>query len=135
MAMIRCVDADKPLVDLLGQALEREGFVVLAAHNGWDALRLAWEERPDVVVLDAKLPRMNGFDVLSMLRSFSRVPVIMLTEGADKENRRADFMRRARFVRGARDVRDLVVPLRPCTQRGAGPVRACPPPVRPLSGA
>jgi DNA-binding response OmpR family regulator len=103
MAKILCVDDDRHLVGLLRQALEREGFVVLAAHNGWDALRLAWEERPDLVVLDVSLPGMSGFDVLPMLRSFSPVPVIMLTGGADNVNRRADLMGRARFVRGADD--------------------------------
>jgi DNA-binding response OmpR family regulator len=100
---ILCVDADKQLVDLLAQALEREGFVVLTAYDGWDALRLAWEERPDLVVLDANMPDMDGFDVLPMLRSFSRVPVIMLTDGADNVNRRADPIGHARFVRGADD--------------------------------
>jgi DNA-binding response OmpR family regulator len=49
------------------------------------------------------MPDMNGFDVLSMLRSFSRVPVIMLTEGADNVNRRANSIGRARFVREADD--------------------------------
>lgn len=79
MATILCVDDDPYLTDLLRYALEREGFEVCLAQTGRDALRLVRAERIDLILLDVNLPDINGFKVLSSLRTFSRVPVVLLT--------------------------------------------------------
>ncbi len=67
--------------------LEDEGYIVFTAVNGYEALDVAKERVPDVVVLDVMMPDMDGFETLKQLREASNVPVIMLTakgEEADK---------------------------------------------------
>lgn len=91
MAKILCVDDDQYLTDLLRYALAREGFEVLMAHTGREALRLLHAEILDLVILDVNIPDMNGFKVLSSLRSFSQLPVIMLTARAQDEDIIAGF--------------------------------------------
>jgi CheY-like chemotaxis protein len=62
--------------------LEREGFKVLTASNGQDGLVLAKVERPDVILLDVIMPKMNGYETLKRLREdedTGRLPVIMVT--------------------------------------------------------
>jgi DNA-binding response OmpR family regulator len=91
MAKILCVDDDQYLTDLLRYALAREGFEVLMAHTGREALRLVRAENLDLVVLDVNIPDMNGFKVLSSLRTFTQLPVIMLTARAQDEDVIAGF--------------------------------------------
>lgn len=93
MARILCVAADQYLTDLVRYALAREGFDVRMAHSGRDALRLIRSglERLDLVILDVDLPDMNGFKVLSSLRTFSQIPVVMLTARAQDEDIIAGF--------------------------------------------
>jgi DNA-binding response OmpR family regulator len=91
MAKILCVDDDQYLTDLLRYALAREGFEVVMAHTGRDALRLIRAENLDLVILDVNIPDMNGFKILSSLRTFSQVPVIMLTARAQDEDIIAGF--------------------------------------------
>jgi len=91
MAKILCVDDDQYLTDLLRYALAREGFEVRMAHSGRDALRLIRAESLDLVILDVNIPDMNGFKVLSSLRTFSQVPVVMLTARSQDEDIIAGF--------------------------------------------
>ncbi len=91
MAKILCVDDDQYLTDLLRYALAREGFEVIMAHTGRDALRLTRAESLDLIILDVNIPDMNGFKILSSLRTFSQVPVIMLTARAQDEDIIAGF--------------------------------------------
>lgn len=91
MAKILCVDDDQYLTDLLRYALAREGFEVLMAHTGREALRLLRSEGLDLIILDVNIPDMNGFKVLSSLRTFSQVPVVMLTARAQDEDIIAGF--------------------------------------------
>ena len=74
-----CVDDDQHLVDLLRYAFEREGFAVQTAHTARDAMRLLRARLPDLVILDVNIPGMNGLQLLSWLRAFSRIPVVLLT--------------------------------------------------------
>lgn len=76
---ILLVDDDYDLVDLLTFALTRAGFGVLQAFDGPSALQMVREYEPDLVVLDVHLGESNGFEVLQELRTYSHVPVIMLT--------------------------------------------------------
>ena len=91
MARILCVAGDQYLTDLLRYALQREGFEVRMAHTGRDALRLFRSESVNLIILDADLPDMNGQGVLSSLRAFSRVPVVMLTARSQDEDIIAGF--------------------------------------------
>jgi len=73
------VDDDAKTVELVKLYLNRDGYRVISAYNGVDALRLAREGHPDLIVLDLMLPGIDGFEVCRTLRAESDVPIIMLT--------------------------------------------------------
>jgi two-component system alkaline phosphatase synthesis response regulator PhoP len=73
------VDDDVKTVELVKLYLNRDGYRVLTAYDGIEALRLAREGRPDLIVLDLMLPGMNGLEVCQTIRGESDVPIIMLT--------------------------------------------------------
>jgi DNA-binding response OmpR family regulator len=76
---ILVVDDDPKTVSLVKLYLESDGHKVLCAYDGIEALRLAREERPNLIVLDLMLPGLDGLQVCRTLRTESDVPVIMLT--------------------------------------------------------
>ena len=76
---ILVVDDDARTVDLLKLYLDRDGYRVLTASDGIDALRIARERHPDLIVLDLMLPGMDGLEICRTLRAESDVPIIMLT--------------------------------------------------------
>lgn len=78
------VDDEPPLVKLVSAYLEREGFSVSTAADGEEALRLAREREPDVVVLDLMLPGIDGIEVCRRLRTFSDAYIVMLTARAEE---------------------------------------------------
>jgi len=67
--------------------LELEGYRVIEAHNGLEALEKVRTNLPDLVILDVMMPELDGFETLEMLREVSNVPVIMLTVRADEEDK------------------------------------------------
>ncbi len=73
------VDDDVKTVELVKLYLNRDGYRVFTAYDGVEALRLAREGHPDLIVLDLMLPGINGLEVCQTLRAESDVPVIMLT--------------------------------------------------------
>ncbi|MFC2016950.1 response regulator transcription factor [Chloroflexota bacterium] len=73
------VDDDVKTVELVKLYLNRDGYRVLTAHDGVEALRLAREGHPDLIVLDLMLPGLDGLEVCRILRDESDVPIIMLT--------------------------------------------------------
>jgi len=73
------VDDDVKTVELVRLYLNRDGYRVLTAYDGLEALRLARESRPDLIVLDLMLPGLDGLQVCRTLRTESDVPIIMLT--------------------------------------------------------
>jgi two-component system OmpR family response regulator len=80
------VDDDPDLVDVTSYALRREGFNVIVAGTGQQALQ-RWEaDQPDLVVLDVGLPNLNGFEVCRKIRDNSSTPVIFLTGMTQDEN-------------------------------------------------
>jgi len=83
---ILVVDDDKKTVDLLRLYLEREKYRVLAAYDGQQALMLARQKYPSLVILDWMLPKVDGLDVCRILRAESNVPIIMLTAKATEED-------------------------------------------------
>ena len=81
------VDDDKKIVDLVSLYLRKEGFAVLYAYNGREALEVARREQPDLIVLDLLLPELDGLQVCHALRAESRVPIIMLTARSTDEDK------------------------------------------------
>ena len=78
-ARILVVDDDPQILDMLKCILEDEGYVVNTVANGNSAMAALTEQKPDLVLLDISLPDLNGYQVLSLIRERSEVPVIMLT--------------------------------------------------------
>jgi DNA-binding response OmpR family regulator len=76
---ILVVDDDAKTVELVKLYLSRDGYQVLIAYDGVEALRLARETRPDLIVLDLMLPDIDGVEVCRTLRRETDIPVIMLT--------------------------------------------------------
>jgi two-component system, OmpR family, response regulator len=83
-ATILLVDDEESVQKLLTYPLERDGYRVVQARDGEEALRHFADERIDLVVLDVMLPKLDGLEVCKRLRSESSVPVIMLTARDDE---------------------------------------------------
>src|SRR5262245_63441151 len=81
---ILLVDDEDAVQKLLTYPLEREGFRVVSARDGQEALDRFVEANPDLVVLDIMLPRVDGLEVCKRLRARSTVPIIMLTARDDE---------------------------------------------------
>jgi two-component system, OmpR family, response regulator ChvI len=84
LARIALVDDDRNILTSVSMALQAEGFRVKTWNDGETALSDFAAEPPDLVVLDIKMPRMNGMEVLERLRENSGVPVIFLTSKDDE---------------------------------------------------
>ena len=78
---------------LVRDYLERAGFDVSTATNGEDALQLFARARPDLVILDLTLPRIDGLDVARAIRRSGDVPIIMLTARTEEADRVAGLER------------------------------------------
>ena len=76
---ILVVDDDKNICDLLRMYLEKEGYTVVLAHNGVDAVSVFGSESPDLVLLDIMLPQLDGWQVCREIRKTSETPIIMVT--------------------------------------------------------
>jgi two-component system KDP operon response regulator KdpE len=84
--LILLVDDDERILNFLRSKLKALGYKVLTARNGLDALEQVKGQEPDLMVLDLLMPKLDGFETLKELRSFSLIPVIILTaKGADTE--------------------------------------------------
>jgi len=83
------VDDDVKTVELVKLYLKRDGYKVLTAYDGVEALRLAREAHPDLIVLDLMLPDIDGLEVCRTLRSESDVSIIMLTARSTDEDKLA----------------------------------------------
>ncbi len=84
---ILVVDDERKIVSLVRAYLEREGYRVIEASDGRQALETSRHENPDLIVLDLMLPEVDGLEVCRQIRRTSEVPIIMLTardEDADK---------------------------------------------------
>ncbi|NUQ71025.1 MAG: response regulator [Chthonomonadales bacterium] len=86
---ILAVDDEKAIVRLVQVNLEREGYEVVTAYDGREALEKVASERPDLIVLDVMMPYMDGFEVLQNLKKDPEtrdIPVIMLTAKAQDQD-------------------------------------------------
>lgn len=84
---ILVVDDDYKTVDLIRLYLEKDGYPVLVAYDGRQALEFARRKQPGLVILDLMLPKVDGLDVCRILRSESKVPIIMLTAKTTEEDK------------------------------------------------
>src|SRR2546423_4706425 len=87
MNRILVVDDDLDLCELLAKYLSREGFEFEMVHNGEAGVNCALSGAYALIVLDVMLPNMNGFEVLSQIRTRSQTPVLMLTARGDDVDR------------------------------------------------
>jgi len=76
---ILIVDDEKPIAEILQYNLEKEGFQVIVAYDGEEALKLAELEKPALIILDIMLPKRDGYTICRELRQLMNVPIVMLT--------------------------------------------------------
>jgi two-component system alkaline phosphatase synthesis response regulator PhoP len=81
------VDDDVKTVELVKLYLSRDGYQVLTAYDGVEALRLARQGHPELIVLDLMLPGVDGLEICRTIRSESNVPIIMLTAKTTEQDR------------------------------------------------
>jgi DNA-binding response OmpR family regulator len=79
---------DEPLyLRLLKVNLESEGYEILSARNGEEALELLAQEIPDLIIMDVMMPKLDGIATCNRIRQFSNVPIILLTALGDEQNK------------------------------------------------
>jgi len=84
---IMIVDDEKRLVSLVESYLTQEGYHVVSANNGKEALPIASREKPDLIILDIMMPEMDGYEFMRTHRTEMDTPIILLTARVDDEER------------------------------------------------
>jgi two-component system alkaline phosphatase synthesis response regulator PhoP len=88
---ILIVDDEKQLVSLVKLHMEMAGYEVLSASDGEKAMLIIKEERPDLIILDLMIPKIDGWEVCKRLRTVGDIPVIMLTARTDTDDKLKGF--------------------------------------------
>jgi len=118
MKKILFVEDEPGLQVTLGAALKDAGYTVVIAGNGEDGLRMAGEEKPDLILLDLILPKKSGFDVLTALKtegaSTTHIPVIVLTnlEGVVDIDRAISLGATTYLVKANYELADVIAKVR-----------------------
>ena len=76
---ILIVDDEKPIVDILVYNLEKEGYLTLSANDGIEAIDIALNKKPDLILLDIMLPKADGLTVCKKVKAAMNIPILMLT--------------------------------------------------------
>ncbi len=109
--VVLVADDDADIRNLVAFRLEQAGYTVAKASDGEEALRMAREERPDICVLDVRMPKLNGFEVIERLRETEEArstPVVLLTATVqDKDVARGFEVGADDYVRKPFDPREL----------------------------
>lgn len=109
---ILVVDDEADLVSVLRFGLEAEGYVVLSAGDGEEGLAKARTERPDLMVLDLMLPKLDGYKVCRALKfdeRFKSMPIIILSARSGEQDRQLAFdMGADEFITKPYDMQDLL---------------------------
>jgi DNA-binding response OmpR family regulator len=87
MKRILVVDDEPRMIGFIRMNLELEGYQVVEAHNGLEALDAVRTQLPDAILLDVMMPELDGFETLRMLREFSTIPVVMLTAKGEENDK------------------------------------------------
>lgn len=91
---ILLVDDDPSIVKMVGKRLEAEGYEVLIATDGEEALKKVAAEKLDLIILDIMLPKIDGFDVCLRIKRdarYEKIPILMLTAKAQEKDQRLGF--------------------------------------------
>ena len=121
--LILVVDDEPRMTRFIRMNLELEGYRVVEAHNGLDALDQARTRLPNLIILDVMMPELDGFETLEMLREVANVPVIMLTVRSDEEDKVHGLELGADdYVTKPFGARELVSRVRAVLRRTQGPV-------------
>ena len=86
---ILLVDDEPSIVKMVGKRLEVDGFEVLLAMDGQEGLHKARTEHPDLIVLDLMLPKLNGYEICTMLKQdarYQKVPIVLFTAKAQEKD-------------------------------------------------
>lgn len=88
---ILVVEDEKAMVDMIKMRLEANNYEVLVAYDGQEGLDKAKKEKPDLIILDLMLPRMDGYKVCGLLKKdtrYNKIPIVMFTAKARKEDKK-----------------------------------------------
>ena len=132
---ILLVDAEPSIVKMVGKRLDVEGFEVLVAVDGQDGLAKARAQSPDLIVLDLMLPKLNGYEVCTMLKQdarYQKIPIVLFTaKTQDKDEKLGMECGANAFVRKpfrAQELLDKIRSLLPAAPVGSTPPAAPPQP-------
>ncbi len=89
--MVLVIDDDHTLLSLIAEYLDKAGYQTATAASGVTGLQAFYEQRPDIVVLDVMMPKMDGWTVCERLREISDAPIIMLTAKSEERDRLCGF--------------------------------------------
>ena len=87
MTLILVVDDEHLYRHLLKVNLEKEGYGVISANDGEEALDVVSTKHPDLVIMDIMMPRLDGLTACERIRQFSNIPIIILTAKGDEQDR------------------------------------------------
>jgi DNA-binding response OmpR family regulator len=88
---ILIVDDEAHLLEMVKMRLESAGYEIILAHDGQEGYNKAREDKPDLIILDLMLPKMDGYKVCGLLKNdarYSKIPIIMFTARAQEEDMR-----------------------------------------------
>ena len=121
---ILIVDDERDIVKALTLRLGASGYLVVAAYDGTQGVFLAYKEKPDLILLDIRMPTGDGFSVAEKLKQSSRtnrIPIIFLTGSPEREAEEKAFALGARFyIKKPYDPEELLDAVRRAMEKKAG---------------
>lgn len=124
MTTVLIVDDDRAMVGIVAQLLGDEGFDLLTAYDGEQALKRYGEDTPDLVVLDRRLPRLDGDEVCRRIRAIGDTPILMLTgEKGTEERAKLLELGADDYLEKPFGKRELLARVRALLRRGGGTKR------------
>ncbi len=138
MAKVLLVEDDFSLRDIYSARFQAEGYAVVTASDGEEALAVAVRERPDLIVLDVMMPKISGFDVLDILRSTpetKETKVIMMTAlSQDADRERGESLGVNKYlVKSQVTLEDVVVAVKQALEGAPAPVAPATPGAAPAT--
>ena len=122
---ILVVDDEKNIVDIIAFNLKKEGYQVMTAANGEEAVFLALNENPDLILLDVMMPKMDGYEACKRIREKTNTPIIMLTARAEEVDKVLGLELGADdYVTKPFGVRELMARVKANLRRKAAPAAA-----------